>query len=80
MGDRHDYVLKFVRDKGRDVRWVAWTAGDKPRAVVIPAPAGRYLVTGHTGQSLPPLVADAKGLGLTLGDAPVYLVPERPRH
>jgi hypothetical protein len=80
VGDRHDYVLKFVRDKGRDVRWVAWTAGDKPRAVVIPAPAGRYLVTGHTGQSLPPLVADAKGLGLTLGDAPVYLVPERPRH
>jgi hypothetical protein len=77
-GNRHDFVVKFVRNQGRDVRWVAWTA-DAPHKVVIALPAGRYRATGHTGQPLPPLVGDAKGLELTLGDAPVYLVPERSR-
>ena len=77
MGDRHDFVMKFVRDKGRDVRWAAWTA-DSPHTIVIPTPAGRYMATAHTGQTLPPRVADANGLAIVLGDAPTYLVPERP--
>jgi hypothetical protein len=76
MGDRHDFVMKFVRDKGRDVRWVAWTT-ESPHTVVIPTPAGRYMATAHTGQTLPPRVADANGLTMALGDAPTYLVPER---
>jgi hypothetical protein len=79
VGTRHDYVMRFVRAKGHDVRLVAWTS-EKPCEVVIPTPAGRYLATGHTGKSLPPLVGDTKGLRVTLGDAPVYLVPERPKH
>ncbi len=61
VGTRHDYVMTFVRDQGHDVRLVAWTTSDTPCTVIIPSLSGRYLTTGHTGQSLPPLVGDAKG-------------------
>ncbi len=75
VGAAEDYVMAF--SKGDEVRWVAWTTVTAPRSVVIPLPAGRYSVTGHTGQTLPALEADAKGVSMTLTDAPAYLVSER---
>ena len=75
VGGAEDYVMAFA--KGDDVRWVVWTMAATSRAAVIPLPAGRYAVTSHTGQTMPGLEADAKGLSVTLTDAPAYLVSER---
>ena len=74
-GGADDFVLEFVR--GDQKRLVAWTTAATPRKVLIPGVAGRYAVTGHTGQALSALVADAAGLSIELSDAPQYLTPER---
>jgi polysaccharide biosynthesis protein PslG len=74
VGGPDDYVMQFA--KGNDVRWVAWTTATAPHTVVIPVPPGRYVATQHTGEALPPLVANAKGLVTVLTDSPMYLVPE----
>ncbi len=79
VGTPHDYVMAFAKEKD-DVRLVVWTTAASPHTIVIPAPAGRYTATDHAGQSVPPRVADAKGLAIVLTDAPTYLVPERPSH
>jgi len=55
-----------------------WTTAKESRAVTIPARLGGFKVTGHTGEALAPLVADASGLRVTLTDAPQYLAPESP--
>ena len=60
--------MTFAKDKGRDVRWVVWTT-EAPHAVVIPGLSGKYLATGHTGKSLPPVSGDATGLSVTLSAA-----------
>jgi hypothetical protein len=71
-----EYVLLF--EKGEDVRVVAWTTSSKPHPIVILASAGSFAVTSHTGEKLAPITADAKGLPITLTDAPQYLSPEMP--
>ena len=73
-GGADDYVLVFA--KGEEIRLAAWTAAGSPRTITIPAGAGRFRVTSHTGQSLPPLSAGAAGLSIALTDAPLYLAPE----
>lgn len=73
-GGLDDYVMRFT--KGNEVCLVAWTTAASHHTVVIPAPPGRYTATGHTGQILPALVAEKKGLTVVLSDAPMYLVPE----
>jgi polysaccharide biosynthesis protein PslG len=73
FGDKDDYAIVFA--KGDATRVIAWTTAKTPRPVVLPLPAGRYAVTAHTGESQPAIVADAKGLSITLTDAPVYVVP-----
>ena len=75
VGGPNDYVMLFAKDN--DVCSVAWTTDASPRAIVVPSPPGRYTATGHTGETLPPLVADANGLSVILTDAPTYFVPER---
>ena len=74
VGSDDDYVLLFTR--GDELRLAAWTTSNEPHAVVIPASPGQFAVTGHTGEKQPALVADVRGLALTLTDAPQYLVPE----
>ncbi len=71
IGGDQAYILAFR--KGDQTRWAAWTIADAPQTVTFPLPAGRYAVTDHLGQSQPPLTADAKGLTITLTDAPQYL-------
>ena len=78
VGSADDYVLLFSDARCDGVRLAAWTAAASPHAVVIPAGPGRFAVTGHTGDSLPALVADAAGLPVTLTDSPQYLAPEGP--
>jgi len=80
VGTPHDYVMAFAGGKDHDVRLAAWTTDAAPRTVVVPIAPGRYTVTGHTGETRPPVVAGAKGLSLVLTDAPSYLVLERPNH
>ncbi|HTL30931.1 MAG TPA: cellulase family glycosylhydrolase [Tepidisphaeraceae bacterium] len=71
-----DYVLIF--DKGDEVRVVAWTTSASPHPITLPASAGAFTVTSHAGEKLPALTADAKGLAITLTDAPQYLAPDKP--
>jgi hypothetical protein len=75
LGSDTDHVLLFNKDG--DVRLAAWTQ-DKPHDLLIPASAGPFSVISHTGQTLPALTADAKGLTVHLTDAPQYLIPESP--
>ena len=75
-GGAEDYVLLFA--KGDEVRLAVWTTAKESRAVTIPARLGGFKVTGHTGEALAPLAADASGLKVTLTDAPQYLAPEGP--
>jgi hypothetical protein len=68
----------FLFAKGDQVRLAAWTSASETREVIVPASPGRFAVTGHTGDRLPPQTAGVQGLKLTLTDAPQYLVPEQP--
>jgi hypothetical protein len=76
VGSPDDYVLLFARQK--DVRLVAWTTSSAERKVVIPANWGRFSITDHLGQGLRPAAAHEGKLGITLTDAPHYLVPKHP--
>jgi len=76
VASEEDYVLLFA--KGDEVRLAVWTTSDAPRTVVIPASPTRFAVMGHTGERLPPLAADDRGLPVVLTDAPQYLAPETP--
>jgi hypothetical protein len=75
VGGPDDYVLLFAR--GDEVRLAAWTTAREPRRVVVPAGPGKFRATGHLGEALPDLQADAAGLAVTLTDAPQYLAPEK---
>ncbi|HEX3133612.1 MAG TPA: hypothetical protein VHX44_08515 [Planctomycetota bacterium] len=68
-----EHVLLFA--KGDQLRLAAWSSADAPRTVTIPANAGRFRVTGHLGKELPQVVADDKGLTLTLTGDVQYLAP-----
>jgi hypothetical protein len=74
VGGADDYVLQFAR--GKETRLAAWTTANEPRAVTVPGLAGRFAVTGHLGEALPALAAQADGLRIKLTDAPQYLAPE----
>lgn len=76
LGHDEDYVLLFAKQD--DVRLAAWTVAKAPHAVAIPASPGSFCVIGHTGEPLPPLTADERGLTVTLTDAPQYLTPSQP--
>lgn len=76
VGGEEVFVLLFAKDD--QVRLAAWTTAKEPRKVTIPASPGRFSATSHTGQSLPPVAADGRGLTVALSDAPQYLSPDQP--
>ena len=78
-GGGEDYLLLFA--KGDAVRLAAWTTSPSAHERVVPLGPGRYLVTDYLGKPFQgkPVSAGAKGLALTLTDAPQYVVPEKPR-
>lgn len=76
LGNEDDHVLLLAKDD--ELRLAVWTVAKTPHAVTIPASPGRFAVTGHTGQTLPQLTADDRGLTITLTDAPQYLAPLEP--
>ncbi len=67
-----DYLLLFAQ--GNAVRVAAWTTSPSAHEVVVPL-GPRCGVTNYLGKSLPAASAGAKGLAVTLTDAPQYLVP-----
>ncbi len=69
----NEHVLLFA--KGDQLRLAAWTSNTEPCSVIIPASAGRFRVMGHLGKELPEVVADDKGLTLTLTGDVQYLAP-----
>jgi hypothetical protein len=71
-----DYALLFAKEN--DVRLAAWTTSPEPHPATIPASPGAFRVTGHLGEALPAASADAKGLSVTLTQAPQYFAPEGP--
>ena len=73
-GNPDEYVLLFTKEN--DTRLVAWTTSSAERKVTIPASRGRFSITDHLGQSLEPARAHKGKLGITLTDAPQYLVPK----
>jgi polysaccharide biosynthesis protein PslG len=68
-----EHVLLFA--KGDQLRLAVWTSAKDPRTVRVPANAGRFRVTGHLGKELPEVIADDKGLTLTLTGDVQYLAP-----
>ena len=68
-----EHVLLFA--KGDQLRLAVWTSAKETCTVAIPASAGRFRVTGHLGKELPEVVADDKGLTLTLTGEVQYLAP-----
>jgi hypothetical protein len=68
-----DYLLLFAR--GDAVRLAAWTTSPSAHEVVVPLKPGRYLVADYLGKPLAPISAGAQGVGLTLTDAPQYVLP-----
>jgi polysaccharide biosynthesis protein PslG len=70
------WLLLFT--KGTDIKLVAWTTSSAPQQATLPVSPGRFSATSCTGEPLPAISADAKGLTLQLTDSPVYLTPETP--
>ena len=77
VGGPGDYVLEFTR--GEERRLAVWTTSKIPHPLQVPAKAGKYAVTGHTGQPLPELTSDGQNVTVTATDAPQYLTPQAPR-
>jgi hypothetical protein len=79
VGGADDYLLLFA--KGDAVRLAAWTTSPSAHSVVVPLGPGRFVVTSYlwyqVKKPLPAVTAGAKGLTLTLTDAPQYVVPEK---
>jgi hypothetical protein len=74
LAAREDVLLLFR--KGDEVRGVAWTTSAKAHAATLPASAGvTFRAVDWTGEPLPDLRADERGLQLQLTDGPTYLVP-----
>ena len=71
VGGGDDFVLFFRI--GTDTRVAAWTTASRAHGVVLPLDPGKYRSVTHTGQNVALVMADQKGLALTLTTAPVYL-------
>ncbi len=69
---REDHVVVFA--KGEERRFAAWTTSAKPHPARIALGEGRFLVTGHLGQTLP-AISSSGSVDITLTDAPLFLLP-----
>jgi len=77
LGSEEDFALLFANQAG-EVRAAVWTTSPRPHPISVPASPGRFKITGHTAEALPPAIAGPDGLRLVVSDAPQYLVPETP--
>jgi hypothetical protein len=71
VGGEEDFLLLFR--KGDETHLAAWTTSTRSHDVMIPVEPGKYQILKHTGQNAGELVAEQKGLLLTLTTAPIYL-------
>ena len=72
LGKPDDYALLFRR--GYEVRLAVWTTASTPQPVRIPSSPGEFEVVTLTGEHGATVRADATGLGVTLAQAPQYLI------
>ncbi len=70
-------VYTFVFRNGNDVRLAVWTTAKEERTVSIPCSPGKFKAVSYLGEKLPNLVANESGLGVTVSDRPIYLIPEQ---
>ena len=75
-GNADDYALLFI--KGGEMCLTVWTTGASPHAMKLPASAGEFEVTGHTGKRLPAARAHDGFVTIAATDAPQYLVSKEP--
>jgi len=78
LGTCRTWSWTLLFSRGADVVVAAWTTRPKPHELRIPASPGTFRVVGHTGKPLPEVTAGKGGLTVTVGDAPIYLAPEKP--
>ena len=71
LGSDSDYVLVFA--KGDDVRIAAWTTSASAHRVLTAVKQGSFTITKHTGENAGTVSPSARGLELTLSNAPIYL-------
>jgi hypothetical protein len=75
LKDEQDWMLAFV--KGDVPRLAVWTTSKTPHEITIAVPPTTFTVTTHTGGQTR-VTSDKDGLKLTVSDAVVYVVPDRP--
>ncbi|HEY7120684.1 MAG TPA: cellulase family glycosylhydrolase [Tepidisphaeraceae bacterium] len=74
VGGENDWVLLFV--KGSDWRLAMWTTDAKAgHEVTISGVTGAFAVSGHPGEKVQEVRADAAGLKVELTDRVQYFVP-----
>jgi len=76
LGGDDQYMLLFSR--GDEVRIAALKTSPQPQRVTLPASAGNFRVLSHLNDQLDPVAADQNGIAVTLADAPLYLIPDKP--
>jgi hypothetical protein len=77
-GNRDEYVFLFDRDNGQhqQVKLAVWTTSPVTKIITIPAVPGKFQTISYLGEPQPDLIADQKGLTLSISDTPVYLTPD----
>jgi hypothetical protein len=73
VGGANDYVLVFEKDGAE--RLVAWTTDRTPHTLRVPTVHPQWSVIGCEGNDLAPITAMNGTVEVSVGDAPVYLVP-----
>ncbi|MDR2704611.1 MAG: glycoside hydrolase family 5 protein [Planctomycetaceae bacterium] len=75
-GNSDDYVFLFDRDNGQQVKLAVWTTSPTTKTITIPSVPGKFQTRSYLGEPQPDLIADQKGLTLSISDAPIYLTPD----
>ncbi len=76
VGNDDVYILVF--SNGQNVRLAAWTTMKEPQTITIPCSPGTFKAITYLGEALTDLSTDLNSLRVTVTDAPIYLIPERP--
>ena len=71
------FIFLFSTSDHSAVKFAIWTTAREAKTITIPWIPGKYAAVSYLGEKLPDLIADEKGLALTVSDGPIYLTPEK---
>ncbi|MDR2117333.1 MAG: glycoside hydrolase family 5 protein [Planctomycetaceae bacterium] len=74
-GNPHEYVFLFDRDEDEQIKIAVWTTSPVTKTITIPSVSGKFQTISYLGKPQPDLIAEQKGLTLSISDEPVYLTP-----